>query len=236
MIHFLFSYKRSDARRKLNDLIITLQIDLTKLRENLKEKLRNVRKTHKTVTFTFTKGKFTPGKVIYKQLKRANVQMVCSECGIGETYNGKFLRLQVHHIDGDNKNNEISNLTLLCPNCHSQTDSYCGKNKKRPTKFCECGSKIQQTSTKCRPCNDKLRRELSNENLKKQKQITPRKLKFEVDKEELEILVKTTPMTKIGEMFGVSDNAIKKRCKKLGIHIDNRRGYWRKIATGNLIL
>ena len=37
-------------------------------------------------------------------------------------------RLQVHHIDGNGFNNELSNLQLLCPNCHSQTDTYAGRN------------------------------------------------------------------------------------------------------------
>lgn len=236
MIHFLFSYKRSDARQKLNDLIITLNIDLTKLHDNLKEKMRKINTLPKKTEYNLVNGEYVLGRVLYKCLKQINNPAVCAECGIGESYNGKFLRLQVHHIDGDNKNNEIGNLTLLCPNCHSQTDSYCGKNNKLPQKFCECGSKIQQTSTRCRHCNDKYRRELANEKLKKQKQRKQRKLKFEVSKEDLEKLVKEKPMTKIAEIFGVSDNAVKKRCKTLGIVIENRLGYWRKVETGKIII
>ncbi len=37
--------------------------------------------------------------------------------------------LELHHKDGDNKNNLLSNLELLCPNCHSQTENFRGKNK-----------------------------------------------------------------------------------------------------------
>lgn len=37
--------------------------------------------------------------------------------------------LELHHIDGNNQNNNLSNLTLLCPNCHALTDNYRGKNK-----------------------------------------------------------------------------------------------------------
>lgn len=51
----------------------------------------------------------------------------CECCGNTE-WNGQPIPLQVHHIDGNHYNNEISNLQLLCPNCHAQTDSYCGKN------------------------------------------------------------------------------------------------------------
>lgn len=48
---------------------------------------------------------------------------VCSDCGISE-WRGKKIVLQVEHIDGDQWNNELSNLTLLCPNCHSQTPTW----------------------------------------------------------------------------------------------------------------
>lgn len=47
----------------------------------------------------------------------------CEECGISE-WRGKEIRLEVHHIDGNHQNNELSNLKLLCPNCHSQTENF----------------------------------------------------------------------------------------------------------------
>ena len=42
--------------------------------------------------------------------------------------------LELHHIDGDNTNNEFNNLLILCPNCHAQTDNYCSKKKKKNKK------------------------------------------------------------------------------------------------------
>lgn len=52
----------------------------------------------------------------------------CSICGI-INWNGKKITLQVDHIDGNCGNNDKNNLRLLCPNCHSQTDTWGGKNK-----------------------------------------------------------------------------------------------------------
>lgn len=53
--------------------------------------------------------------------------------------------------------------------------------------------------------------------IKKIKIPTPRKRKFEVTKEKLEELIKSHSLVSIGKMFGVSDNAIRKRCKVFGI-------------------
>lgn len=47
----------------------------------------------------------------------------CECCGISE-WNGKPISLQLHHINGIHNDNRLSNLQLLCPNCHSQTDNF----------------------------------------------------------------------------------------------------------------
>jgi 5-methylcytosine-specific restriction endonuclease McrA len=53
----------------------------------------------------------------------------CEICKISE-WNGKSLSMQLDHIDGDSHNHKLENLRMTCPNCHSQTETYCGKNKK----------------------------------------------------------------------------------------------------------
>lgn len=55
----------------------------------------------------------------------------CSICDLGREYNGRPLSLQLDHEDGDWANNTPDNLRWLCPNCHSQTETYAGRNKRR---------------------------------------------------------------------------------------------------------
>lgn len=52
----------------------------------------------------------------------------CEICGITE-WNGKLLMMQLDHVDGNSHNHRLSNLRMTCPNCHSQTETFCGKNK-----------------------------------------------------------------------------------------------------------
>ena len=52
----------------------------------------------------------------------------CSVCGIKD-WNQKPITFEVEHINGNSEDNSPDNLCLICPNCHSQTDTYKGKNK-----------------------------------------------------------------------------------------------------------
>jgi DNA-binding CsgD family transcriptional regulator len=56
----------------------------------------------------------------------------CESCGIS-TWRGKPLNVQLHHKNGDGTDNRLMNLSFLCPNCHSQTDTYGGRNGHRRT-------------------------------------------------------------------------------------------------------
>jgi 5-methylcytosine-specific restriction endonuclease McrA len=55
----------------------------------------------------------------------------CEACGIS-TWLGAPLTLALHHVNGDRLDNRLENLQLLCPNCHSQTPTFAGRNGRRP--------------------------------------------------------------------------------------------------------
>lgn len=57
-------------------------------------------------------------------------QNKCEECGISE-WLGEPLSMHLHHKNGDGADNRLQNLAFLCPNCHSQTDTYGGRNGHR---------------------------------------------------------------------------------------------------------
>jgi DNA-binding CsgD family transcriptional regulator len=66
------------------------------------------------------------GRLVAEGLK----QNRCEQCGISE-WQGKPLNMQLHHVNGDGTDNRLENIALLCANCHSQTETYGGRNGHR---------------------------------------------------------------------------------------------------------
>ena len=66
----------------------------------------------------------------WRLLKSGVLNAICAECGIID-WNGRPLSMHLHHINGVSNDNQLENLQMLCPNCHSQTDSYSGRNAKK---------------------------------------------------------------------------------------------------------
>lgn len=71
---------------------------------------------------------FQTYKLKNRLIKEGLLKNECSICGISE-WNGKLLNCELDHIDGNRTNHRIENLRILCPNCHSQTDTYRSKNR-----------------------------------------------------------------------------------------------------------
>lgn len=65
----------------------------------------------------------------------------CNRCGISE-WLGESISLEIEHKDGDNANNVRDNLECLCPNCHSLTTTWRGRNKRKSGKKCVTDDEI----------------------------------------------------------------------------------------------
>jgi len=63
-------------------------------------------------------------------IKQNLMEYKCQCCGLGDKWNNEIISLQLDHINGINNDNRIENLRFLCPNCHSQQDTYAAKNRK----------------------------------------------------------------------------------------------------------
>ena len=83
------------------------------------------------------KDRYCDSKSLKKRLIDENIlENKCSICGIGPKWNNKPLTLQLDHINGDHNDNTLENLRIICPNCHSQTNTFSGKgtSKDKPSK------------------------------------------------------------------------------------------------------
>jgi hypothetical protein len=72
---------------------------------------------------------YQTNKLRIRLIKEGIKKEQCEICKI-ETWLGKHVSLELDHIDGDSTNHKLKNLRIICPNCHSQTETYRSKNKK----------------------------------------------------------------------------------------------------------
>lgn len=162
------------------------------------------------------------GTRLTRALLEVGTPYECVLCGLGDTWNSRPLVLEVDHIDGNWRNCLRKNLRLLCPNCHSQepysknTNTYvevsCGECK---TTFLRKAQKVNSRGSFC-----------SYSCASKQRSTPPEKGTWPSD-ESLRSSVWEQPMTRLATKIGVSEAAVRKRCKRLSIPTPPR-GYWAK--------
>lgn len=115
----------------------------------------------------FKDNKLIKGSALMRRLiNKVGREYKCECCGISE-WNGKPITLQVHHKDEDHLNNTLSNLQILCPNCHSQTKNFAGSSNKSsnhttkriPKHTCKCCGKALHREPKTGLCIDCLKQQ-----------------------------------------------------------------------------
>lgn len=194
---------------------ISLGIDLTTMYKPIR---KNKVKTSKSFEeyCALTKSRRSIKKYI---IENKVLEYKCTSCGNDGFHNERPLVLQLDHVDGNPANNNIDNLRFLCPNCHSQTETFAGKkNVIEICKCSECGTLIRKSSKTglCRNCN------IATGNYVKIRNGVYRN-KFEVSKVELEELLMNNSLSAIGVKYGVSDNAVRKRCIRYGIDLKSNK-------------
>lgn len=152
----------------------------------------------------------------------------CEICKI-ERWFDKPLSFHLDHVNGNNMDNRLTNLRILCPNCHSQTSTYCGSNKNKSSKS---EYRNEKYSNKNSLESYKENKEIKLEKIKKTKNICScgkeikkssnmcnschTKSLRKVERptiEQLEIDIKELGYCGTGKKYGVSDNAIRKWLK-----------------------
>lgn len=140
-------------------------------------------------------------------LKTGLLKNICSICSSPPIWNNKHLTLQLDHINGVRSDNRITNLRIVCPNCHTQTDTFAGK--------------ISKTIDVLPTIRVKVKVRIRVNQIKKIKWPSS---------DILQEKLWAQPVSKLALELGVSGTAIKKHCTKLGISTP-ARGYWQKLAS-----
>lgn len=223
--------------------ILELNTDHFTRQGHLKGKTHNWAKKIPLIEILVKDSKYGCGtdKLKKRLIKEGYFEYKCYECGLTE-WRGLPISLELEHRNGDRFDNRIENLTLLCPNCHAQTETYRGKNikkEKQEEKHCsKCGKKISKYGNKsglcvccvkqtkinnikeckdikkCSDCGDIITKRSKTGLCLKCSHKLQYKVKNRPSKEELEELLKINSYCAIGRMFGVSDNAIRKWLKQ----------------------
>ena len=148
-----------------------------------------------------------PSQLKKRLLRDALLDDICQICRLSPTWNGKKLNLRLDHINGINNDHRLSNLRMVCPNCDSQLDTFCGRNRvknKRTTKNCiDCGKVLKYGDIRCKLCSHMY----LNAN-------RPTKIQWPSDFDLTEMVRKKNKL-QVSKDLGVSEMAVRKRLKKI---------------------
>lgn len=88
-----------------------------------------------------------------KKLIRAGLLEERCANGHEAVWMGRKLILHLDHINGDNMDNRLENLQMLCPNCHSITETYCRGLRVKHVYHCACGKRVSKKARRCFECS-----------------------------------------------------------------------------------
>lgn len=170
---------------------------------------------------------YTNTKALKSRLVKAGLlEYECSKCKNTGNWQGETLVLQLEHINGIHSDNRLENLCFLCPNCHSQTKTYSGRNSGRYINIKYNGNKANRnskvTSIKSKRICINCGQIISNsKNIKfcskKCHSNYQRKTSLKPSKEILENLIKTDFFNSIAQKYGVNDASVRNWCKSYGL-------------------
>lgn len=187
------------------------------------KELRNIKYSDKEI---FIKDSPVKSRSAIRNRVKKNdlIEYKCSnkKCPVDNEWLGTPITLHLDHINGDKKDNRLENLRYLCPNCHQQTNNWGTKNRKKtytsPIKGKKKGDKEIETK-KCLNCDKKFELKHSKQKFCSIDCVKSKSAENIPNKEELiEVLKeKNGVFLQVGRYFNVSDNGIRKWCKKYNI-------------------
>jgi len=125
-----YTANRGNSYKPMKDYFNFLGIDTSKFSKNAAKNFSHPKAELSDILVV--NSNYTNMSRLKKRLIAANlIEYKCSICGNKGEWMGKEIVLQLDHINGNNRDNRIENLRFLCPNCHSQTDTFCRKGKKK---------------------------------------------------------------------------------------------------------
>jgi len=189
--------RTGSSNETIKKYIHTYNLDTTHF-DSFKDHLNNLRKNNiQSLESILIKGSTYLNNTYLKirLVKNNLLEYKCSICNNRGVWQDKKMALQLDHINGINNDNRIENLRFLCPNCHSQTNTFSGKNNSK---------KIQKKNEK------------KKNNGLTEKQVKNYKKTRKIDRPKIEQLLKevsTLGYKGTGRKYGVSDNAVRKWIK-----------------------
>jgi hypothetical protein len=119
--------------KTLNNYIRQYKIDISHFTGkgwNVGSRYRNLKKKEPITNILIKNRPFSSYHLKRRLFNEGYKKKICECCGLS-MWNGKPIPLELNHINGDNVDNRIENLEIICPNCHAQTPHYRGKSKKK---------------------------------------------------------------------------------------------------------